>query len=282
MRVVRARGIGFCYGVRRAIELATRRARSGPIRSLGPLIHNRQEVARLESLGIRVADSLEACAGETLLIRSHGALASDIDRARALGITLVDATCPHVERCKEIVLSLQAEGRKVLLHGDRSHPEVRAILSHARGEIEVIRGPEDLEDLPTGSRLGLVAQTTQDQNAFADLAQMVRRRCPDAVVRDTICQDAARRQQEAARLAAEVDWVIVIGGRESANTSRLTQICRRHQPRTVQIEQAGELSLDALSGIGSVGLISGASTPAWVIDRVEERLLAFASSRAES
>lgn len=273
MRIVRAHGIGFCYGVRRAIELAVRRAERGPIRSLGPLIHNRQEVSRLENLGIRVADSIESCAHETVIIRSHGATAEDIARARALDISLVDATCPHVTRCKEIVLSLQQEGREVLLHGDRRHPEVQAILSFAAAGLEVIRGPEDIEALHPARPLGLVAQTTQERKAFAALAAEVRRRFPDADIRDTICQDAARRQEEASRLAAEVGLVLVVGGRESANTSRLTQICRRLQPRTIQIEQAAELSPSILSGVESVGLISGASTPDWVIQEVERRLM---------
>ncbi len=276
MRIVRARGIGFCYGVRRAIELAVRRAERGPICSLGPLIHNRQEVARLESLGIRVADSIESCANETVIIRSHGARAEDIARARALNVTLVDATCPHVTRCKEIVLSLQQQGREVLLHGDRRHPEVQAILSFAAAGLEVIRGPEDLAVLRPSHPLGLVAQTTQERQAFAALAEEVRRRFPDADIRDTICQDAARRQEEASRLAGEVGLVLVIGGRESANTSRLTQICRRLQPRTLQIEQAAELSPSMLSGVDSVGLISGASTPDWVIQEVERRLTGLA------
>jgi len=274
MRIIRAEHAGFCYGVRRAARLAAEAAgcKDRPVYTLGPLMHNPQEVARLAAQGIQPRERIEDCVGGRTLVRTHGVAREVFQRARELGIELVDATCPRVKVPHGWIERLGREGRHVVILGDAGHPEVRALQSYACGPVTLVERPDRLPDLPPGTPLGLVAQTTQTKEAFSRLESALRARFADLVAHNTICLDSEQRQQEGRQLAACADVVLVVGGRNSANTNRLTHICRAVQPRTHHLESVREIEGVDLNGAEVVVVASGASTPDWIIDELESRL----------
>jgi 4-hydroxy-3-methylbut-2-enyl diphosphate reductase len=271
IKIVRAEQAGFCFGVRRATQMACELESQGhhPVYTLGPLIHNPQEVSRLEDKGILPRQRIQDCRGGKTLIRTHGISLDEYHQAESLGIDLVDATCPHVIVPRRHMQEFGEQGRSVFLVGDRGHPEVQAMLSYAKGEVFVVSEPADIPELPADTPIGLVAQTTQTQDAFSRLTESTRKRYSDTVAICTICKDTELRQKEGVRLASLVDLVIVVGGKSSANTCRLAAICSEIQSRTHHVECAGELEDVSFSEIGSIGLLSGASTPDWIIAEVD-------------
>lgn len=274
MKIVRAEHAGFCYGVRRAARMADEAAagEGKPVYTLGPLMHNPQEVARLASLGIEPRDRIEDCVGGRTLVRTHGVAREVFERARALGVELVDATCPRVKVPHRQIERLGREGRHVVILGDAGHPEVKALQSYAHGPVTLVSRPGQLPRLPPSTPVGLIAQTTQTQEAFQQVEAALRAGFADTVAHNTICLDSAQRQEEGRRLAARADVVLVVGGRNSANTNRLTAICRAIQPRTHHLESVREVEGVPLEGAEVVVIASGASTPDWIIDAIEARL----------
>jgi 4-hydroxy-3-methylbut-2-enyl diphosphate reductase len=271
IEIIKAEQAGFCFGVRRATQMACELEAQGhrPVYTLGPLMHNPQEVARLAKLGILPRQRIKDCRGGKTLIRTHGISLDEYNQAESLGIDLVDATCPHVIVPRRHMQEFGEQGRCVFLVGDRGHPEVQAMLSYAKGEIYVVSEPADIPDLPADTPVGLVAQTTQTQDTFSRLSESTKRRYRDTVAICTICKDTELRQEEGVRLASQVDMVIVVGGKSSANTCRLAAICSRIQERTFHVECASELEGISFPEIGSIGLLSGASTPDWIIAEVD-------------
>ena len=253
-----------------ALELEA--AGKRPIYSLGPLMHNPQEVERLQGLGIVARDRIDDCVGGQTLIRTHGIGKQEVERARHLGVDLVDTTCPHVKVPRRHIEEFGRQPRVVFLLGDKGHPEVQAILSYKTGSVVVVSGPGDLPVLDTGTPVGIVAQTTQSKEIFQKLVDAARSKYSDVAAVCTICDDTARRQEEGVLLARQVDLMVVVGGRNSANTRRLADICRAVQPRTYHIETARELSEVSFGGVSKIGLTSGASTPDWIIREVDDWL----------
>ena len=261
---------GVCFGVRRALQLAEEALAEGrPVYSLGPLIHNPQEVARLAAKGFRVIESLsEVAAGGTLLIRSHGLGPDVVADARARGLKIIDATCPLVRRAQTLAAELEDQGYQVVVAGDEAHPEVRAILGHAP-KAKVVGGPEALRRLDLAGRVALVAQTTFSPQEFQQVAdELGRRNLQEARVLNTVCAATVERQRAAAELAGRVDVMFVIGGRNSANTNRLTELCAARGVTTYHVEQADEVKAEHLAGRRRIGIAAGASTPQWIIDEV--------------
>jgi (E)-4-hydroxy-3-methyl-but-2-enyl pyrophosphate reductase (IPP and DMAPP forming) len=271
MKVIRAKHAGFCYGVQRAARIASELLHSGrkPIFTIGPLIHNPQEVARLASLGILPREHIEDCVGAPTLIRTHGISIGEVRRAAEIGVELIDATCPHVKASRQYIGEFGRAGRTVLLFGDEGHPEVKALLSYAQGPIHVVRALTDLIELSPDTPIGIVAQTTASSEAFEEIVEVVSRRHSHTTTVNTICEDTERRRAESRLLAATVDAMVVVGGKNSANTRRLVDLCRTIQPRTFGVEVAAELEEKQFLTIDSVGLTSGASTPEWIISDVE-------------
>jgi len=264
---------GFCFGVRRAIDLATETARQGgPAYSLGPLIHNPQEIARLSGLGIRVADRLDEIPGGTVIIRSHGVAPAVIEGARARGLTVVDATCPLVTNAQRRAREMVEAGFRVFVVGDADHPEVQALLAHAPGATVI--GPDSTAGFPSRRdgaarrpRIGVVAQTTQSPAAFRRvLARLIEADFSELRVANTICAATVDREANAERLAREVDAMFVLGGRNSANTKRLAETCRAAGAVTHHLETADELDPAWLEGCEHAGVTAGASTPDWIIE----------------
>jgi small subunit ribosomal protein S1 len=269
-----AAGSGVCFGVRRALELAEKALVEGrPVYCLGPLIHNPQEVERLSAKGFRVIESLdEAEGGGTLLIRSHGLQPNVVAEARRRNLHIIDATCPLVRRAQTLAAELQQAGYQVVVAGDEAHPEVRAILGHAP-KAAVVSDPEALRRLPLSDRVALVAQTTFSPKEFQQVAaELVQRDLRELRIMNTICAATVDRQRAAADLAGRVDVMFVIGGRNSANTNRLTELCAGRGVTTYHVEQPDEVTADLLRCRRRIGIAAGASTPQWVIDAVCRRL----------
>jgi 4-hydroxy-3-methylbut-2-enyl diphosphate reductase len=271
VKVIRAKHAGFCYGVQRATRIASELLHAGrkPIFTIGPLIHNPQEVARLASLGIVPRAQVESCVGAPTLIRTHGISVGEVRRAAEIGVELIDATCPHVKASRQYIDEFGRAGRIVLLFGDEGHPEIKALLSYAQGPIHVVRALSDLVELPPHTPIGIVAQTTSSSDAFEEIVEVIKHRHPNTTIVNTICEDTEQRRAESRLLAARVDAMVVVGGKNSANTRRLVDLCRTIQPRTFGVEVAEELDEKQFLTFDSVGLTSGASTPEWLIAEVE-------------
>jgi 4-hydroxy-3-methylbut-2-enyl diphosphate reductase len=269
-----AAGSGVCFGVRRAVELAEEAlASSEAVYCLGPLIHNPQEMARLGGRGFRVIESLdEAKATGVLLIRSHGLQPNVVEEARHRGLKIVDATCPLVQRVQTLAVELAQGGYQVILAGDEAHPEVRAIQGHAPGA-RVVSDVESVHRLDVKGRVALLAQTTFSPERFRQMAgALVTRDLLEVRVVNTICTATVERQKAAAELAQRVDVMFVIGGRNSANTKRLVELCAARGVVTYHLEHAGEVTASQLAGHRRVGVAAGASTPQWIIESVCERI----------
>lgn len=273
MRVEVAKHAGVCYGVERALELAGEAARAeGLVHTLGPLIHNPQAVAALRERGVEVASSLEDIAGGTVVIRSHGVDPAIIQEASRIGLTVVDATCPFVSAAHECATELVEQGYSVIIVGEADHPEVEGILAHAAGNAIVVEEAEDLPQQLPSKRIGVVVQTTQSLARLSDVVAALLPRVKELRICNTICSATAKRQQAAEELAGSVDVVVVVGGLNSGNTTRLAEICRSNNARTHHVETADELEAAWFEGAESVGVTGGASTPHEQLSRVVETI----------
>ncbi len=274
MGVVRADVLGFCHGVRRAVDLVgDAAARCGTVYSLGPIVHNEHVVASLASRGVHLVTSLDGMPdGGAVAVTAHGAEAEVLDRIAARGLSLIDATCPIVRRAQEAAVEQSAAGRTVIVCGRPSHPEVRGILSRTEGRGIAAESP-DLEGASINPPFALVAQTTVDPADFERFANVVRTRFDAEVVAlDTTCPETVRRYRAARHLAESIDAMVVVGSRTSANTRRLAEVCRAAGPPTFHVASADEIDDLELAGFASIGLTAGASTPDAVIDEVVQRL----------
>lgn len=272
-QVVVADQAGACYGVNRALEMVEEAAAQakGPVRTLGPLIHNPQVVAELEAQGVATVERPEEAAGATLVLRTHGVTPQEEDRARAACGQVIDATCPFVVRAHEAAELLTREGYQVLVVGEAGHPEVEGTLGHAPGAL-VVASADELGDIKLGRKVGVVVQTTQSRDLLRQVVSALVGQCAELRLVDTICAATSERQAAARELAARSDAMVVIGGRNSANTTRLAEICLAQCPRTHHIEAAGELEASWFDGAGTIGVTAGASTPQRQIDQVVARI----------
>ena len=267
---------GACYGVQRALDLVHDVAEHahGPVHTLGPLIHNPQVVAGLASSGITVVDNVPATAGSTLVLRTHGVVPEVEEIAQERGLSVVDATCPYVKRVHHAAERLQRDGYQVLVVGEAGHPEVEAILGHAPGAVAVANVAA-LDGVTLSKRVGVVVQTTQAKATLDAVASELMARVPEVCVVNTICEATSERQQAARELAGRSDVMVVIGGRNSANTTRLAEICSAACPRTHHIETPQELEAAWFSGAECIGVTAGASTPTAQIDELVSAIRAL-------
>jgi 4-hydroxy-3-methylbut-2-enyl diphosphate reductase len=278
MKVVVARHAGVCYGVERALKLADEAAHAGgAVATLGPLIHNPQAVAALQDKGIGVASSLSDVPEGTLIIRSHGVDPAVIVAAEEQGLTVIDATCPFVRAAHTCAADLAASGYEVVIVGESDHPEVEGILAHAGGDALIVQRASDLPAKLPGRRIGVVVQTTQPPAVLQEVVDVLLPRVAELRVCNTICSATAKRQESAAELAAEVDVIVVVGGHNSGNTKRLTEICTAGNPRTHHVETADELQEAWFKDASVVGVTAGASTPDEQIRGVIDAIEALAS-----
>jgi 4-hydroxy-3-methylbut-2-enyl diphosphate reductase len=262
MRVEVAKSAGICYGVERALKLAEEAAESGSaVHTLGPLIHNPQAVAALRERGVAVAASLDEAPEGTLVIRSHGVEPAIIDEARRRGLDVIDATCPHVSKAHEAAHELRRGGYIVVIVGEADHPEVEGIMAHAGGEAIVVSSAEELPERLGGRRIGIVVQTTQSLRRLAEVVEAILPRASELRVFNTICSATGKRQQAAEELASTVDVMVIVGGHNSGNTTRLAEICGGVNARVFHVETPDDLDPAWFDGAESVGVTAGASTP---------------------
>ncbi len=277
VRIRRARHIGFCNGVRRAIDIAERtlERKKGKVYSLGPIIHNPDVIATLAAKGLVTVHSIdEVEAGSTLILPSHGSPRSVIEAGRRKELELVDVTCPYVSSVHAICRRLYENGAKVVIIGDREHPEIRALSDLAPSAVIV----DSRERVPAGGfrgeKVGVISQTTQSREKFSTLASAILENNPDCRelhIYNTICLDTTMRQEEVTRLAGEVDALLVIGSKTSANTKRLLHLGRKVNPKTFLVEREHQVVPRILEG-NTIGIISGASAPTWLVISIVKRI----------
>ncbi len=271
LEIKTAEEAGFCFGVKRAIEMATGQVESGediPVYTLGPIIHNPQVVKKLENLGIVSVDDLAEIDEGVIIIRSHGVEPEVIKQARDKGLTIIDATCPYVKKAQENASLLISEGYQTLIYGDREHPEVKGILGATDYQAEIIQNPKDLEEIQLAARVGIVAQTTKSPASFRNLIAEILPLVKELKIFNTICNTTQVRQRSAEKLAEEVEVMFVIGGFNSANTNRLAELCALTGTPTYHIETTEDIDWNWLEGTKKIGITAGASTPDWLIKEV--------------
>ncbi|TLM68407.1 MAG: 4-hydroxy-3-methylbut-2-enyl diphosphate reductase [Deltaproteobacteria bacterium] len=278
MEIILAKSAGFCFGVKRATQMAFEASEDHEhICSLGPIIHSPQVVEKLAEKGVEVVDRVEAIPQGAVIIRSHGVTSEEMRAILARDLTVVDATCPFVKKAQEYAARLAANGYSVIIVGEAEHPEVQGIVSYADGgKVRVVANAAEAAALPRMGKVGIVAQTTQSFDNLRQVADICLEKCQELHVFNTICDATTVRQNEARAIAREVDVMLVIGGFNSANTSRLAQICREILPATHHIETAGEIERTWFDGAGRIGITAGASTPRWLIDEVVSRVAELA------
>ena len=284
MEILTASDMGFCFGVRRAVEMTEKAAAElGQLASLGSIVHNQQVVDRLHRLGINVISTPDEADGRPVAITSHGVAPQVLREIERLGLPIIDTTCPMVTRSQQWAKRLSADGFTVIIFGDPEHREVRGVLGWAADKGMAFPDEASLDraidKLP--SRLAVLSQTTQTESRFASfvghLLQHRLAQIRELRVINTLCNATTSQQAAAQELARQVDLVIVVGGRESANTRHLAEVAREEGVETHQIESAAEIEAEWLEGRQRVGVTAGASTPDEAIDAVVARLRELAA-----
>lgn len=273
MEVYLADKAGLCFGVKRAINTAFEAAAKGKVYCLGPLIHNPQEVERLRQAGVDLVEDFSSLTGgDYLIIRSHGVPPKVLEEIRKKGLNIIDLTCPFVSKAQRDAEALHKEGYQVVIVGEKKHPEVQSIRGYAGDNAVVVETVDDVETTQFKNRIGVVAQTTQSYSNFSKIVLKLLRLSKELKVFNTICDSTQERQDAARVLAGKVDVMLVVGGRNSANTSRLVTVCQQEGKPTYHIEVADEVQPQWFEGVTKVGVTAGASTPDWVVEGVLEKL----------
>lgn len=273
MHITIAHHAGFCFGVKRALELVEEmRANHSEVATLGEIIHNPQVVEQLRRDGVRTVDSPGEMSEGTLVISCHGVGPGVREEAEDAGLEVIDATCPFVARAQKMVASLADEGYDIIIFGDQGHREVIGLEGYGQGRARIIQQVDEADDLPYSSKLGVVVQTTQEIDLYLELLARLGKKCRELRAFNTICEATRQRQDAAVELAREVDLMLVLGGRNSANTRRLAEVCAGAGVEVRHIETAAEIAPEWLQGVERIGITAGASTPEWVISEVVTRL----------
>ena len=275
MKVTLAKSAGFCFGVKRAVEMVYKEAETGKkVYTLGPIIHNEQVVQDLEQKGVRVIDTpeeLSKAEDATVIIRSHGISADVYHQLEDKKVRIVDATCPFVSKIHRIVEKKYQEGSCIVIVGNANHPEVEGINCWCNGAATVIGSVSEAENYSQepARKLCVVAQTTFNYKKFKDIVDIFSKKSYDIDVMNTICNATEERQTEAAAIAGDSDAMIVIGGKHSSNTQKLYEICKNVCPDTHFIQTLDDLDLKQFQSFRSVGITAGASTPNTIIKEVQ-------------
>ena len=285
MKVTLAKSAGFCFGVKRAVDTVYEQleksiSKNQPIYTFGPIIHNEEVVHDLEEKGVTVLESVEeleerAPQGGTVIIRAHGVEKGISGKIKELGYTLVDATCPFVLKIHRLVEKYSTDGAQIVIIGNEKHPEVKGIKSWSLDpHTAVISTPEEAEkyQAESGKKVCIVAQTTFNYNKFQELVEIINKKGYDIIVLNTICNATEERQTEAAKIARDVDAMIVIGGRNSSNTQKLFEICKNECKNTYYIQTSDEMDYTQIRSNNNVGITAGASTPNNIIEEVSKNV----------
>ncbi len=264
-----AENAGFCYGVMRAIDIANRALdKHNKLYSFGPIIHNPQVVEEYEKKGLKVIEDIDKVDGP-VLIRSHGVAPEIYEKLKEKGVEIIDATCPFVKEAQRYAKQLVDEGYRVVIFGDKDHPEVKAHLGYTNYTASVINSENEAVKIKA-TRVGVVCQTTQSVERFGKVIEILSKKIRELKVFNTICDATDKRQKAARELAERSDLMIVIGGKNSANTRKLYEICRETAKNAYHIETEKEIDPKWFDGVKSVGITAGASTPSYLIRRIYE------------
>ncbi|MGB0715958.1 MAG: 4-hydroxy-3-methylbut-2-enyl diphosphate reductase [Phycisphaerae bacterium] len=284
VKVLLAKSRGFCFGVEDAIEIAEAAVDehgAGRVVALGPVIHNRQVVSKLEDEGLSQSGELEQLdpASQSVLIRSHGASPETFDKAASLGLNVIDATCVLVKRAQNVVQEMHQQGYSIVMIGDANHPEVKGVIAYAPN-VTVVDEDTDLETaLPYRERLGIVAQTTHAPEHVASMiAKILCRPYREVKIVNTLCLEVVHRQEAAVELAGQVEVMFVLGGLHSANTRELARLCKESGRETYHLEGWMQFEPAMAQGKTVAGVTAGASTPEWIINEFVGNLEKFESS----
>lgn len=271
MKVKIAKEAGFCFGVKRAMKMAWDELElNSDIYALGPLIHNRQAVQRYEDKGLITVDTIDSIPNnESVIIRSHGVSKDIYDRANFSNLNIIDTTCPFVKKIHNIVKEFYEEGFKIIIIGDKNHPEIIGINGWCENSALIIKSVDDLNNLnlDNNNKYCVVAQTTLNLELYNQIVDILSKELDNIQFNNTICSATKTRQQAAKELSVDVDCMIVIGGKHSSNTQKLVNICKEQVP-TFSIETKEDLDIDKLSKFNIIGVTAGASTPNWIIEDV--------------
>jgi len=276
MKILRASHLGMCFGVRDAIALALSQSKSQPVTILGDLVHNETVLKQLRSQGVKIEHQVADVTTPAVIITAHGTSKRTLDRVRAHGLQVLEATCPLVHHAHRSVARLVEEGFHPIIIGKRDHVEVRGVTDDLEA-FDVVLTEADVAALHERPRLGVVAQTTQPIEKVRYLVELIRRRFPCAEVRfiDTVCQPTKQRQSSAIELSRQCDVVVVIGGAHSNNTRELVTTCAQHCARVHHVQTAADLKPDWFTHASTVGITAGTSTPDDLIGSVEQWLKEF-------
>ena len=279
MHILRAAHLGMCFGVRDAIALAFQHAGAGPLTILGDLVHNPSVLSVLEAKGIAIAQDVAQVKTPTVMVTAHGTSERTLARTRAIGLTVVEATCPLVHVAHRAVAALARDGFHIVIVGRRDHVEVRGLTGDL-DRFDVVLEEDDVLALEEHPRIGIAAQTTQAIDKVHHLVDLIRQRFPQSDVRfvDTVCKPTKERQSAALEMARQADVVIVVGGHSSNNTRELVQTCARYCARVHHVQTDADVRPEWFDAADVVGLTAGTSTPDDVIDRVEARIRLFAGA----
>ncbi|MGC9167505.1 MAG: 4-hydroxy-3-methylbut-2-enyl diphosphate reductase [Desulfurella sp.] len=267
MKIRIAENAGFCYGVKRAIKIADEALKKNEIiYSLGPIIHNPQVVGEYEKKGLKVVETIDE-AKNAVLIRSHGIPPQVYEQISEKNLECIDATCPFVKEAQDYAKQLYEEGYFVVIVGDQNHPEVKAHIAYANYKAQVINSIQEAKNIEA-QKIGVISQTTQSVDNFVSIVSELVKKAKEIRIFNTICDATEKRQESAKELAKNSDLMIVIGGKNSANTRKLYEICLNFCKKVYHIETKEELKKEWFEGVENVGITAGASTPSWLIEDV--------------
>lgn len=274
MKVIMAPQAGFCFGVKRALEATLGKAGDNyqPVYTLGPLIHNPQVVQDLANKGITAVNDIREIDNGMVIIRSHGVGPEILQAAAGRNLEIIDATCPFVKKAQQLARELHEQGYRVVVVGDKQHPEVTGLVGWTDNTGLVVESPEEAGSLPAAEKYGVISQTTQPEENFNGIVQVLKKKAAEVKAYNTICHATRERQEEAVKLAEKVDAMVVVGGKNSANTQKLARLCQKTGTPTYHIETAGDLDNIDFTYMSKVGLTAGASTPDWIIEEVKRKM----------
>lgn len=275
--VILAKSAGFCFGVKRAVDTVYEQTGKKNVYTFGPIIHNEEVVKDLEKKGVFVINTMEELddiTEGTVIIRSHGVSSAVYEALRKKGVEIVDATCPFVLKIHNIVKQESANGKQIVIIGNEKHPEVEGIMGWSKTQVHVVDTVEKAQNLQLDPQreVCIVSQTTFNYNKFKELVEIIEKKSYDVSVLNTICNATKERQTEARSIAETVDAMIVIGDKHSSNTQKLFEICRKACNNTYYIQTLGDLDLNQLGSVETVGITAGASTPNKIIEEVQNNV----------
>ncbi len=278
MEIMVARHAGFCFGVERAIDIVKDAAKEYKhVVTFGPIIHNPQVVSELKEAGVATIKALEEVSQDmSVVIRSHGIEKSEADYLLENAGNVVDAACPFVKKAQKAAERLSKSCDYIIILGESDHPEVKGIVSYINIPYKVIESAEEVDALEYVEKYGFLAQTTQSISIFEKAVEKLKAKCGELSIARTICSATEKRQEAAIEVASKVEVMIVVGGKNSANTTRLYHLCKEICPHTYHIETVDELDSGMFQGISKVGLTAGASTPTYLLEKVREYILEVA------